>query len=757
MEWLSPWRRATNRVQERWLTNLGLMLLGGIAVSLLFPVSLEEVAASLEEGWMRQLPTALEALLLFLLLDFWRYWEHRIFHEVPLLWRAHLVHHSDTHLDITTGQRHHPIEAVLATCTALLLVFALGFSAQALAVYLGAATLSALWTHANIKLPERIDRPLRLWLVTPAVHAVHHSDHQPQTDSNYGTLLTIWDRMFGTYTDPSHVEIPNFGLEYFHRTGDLALAPVLLQPFEYRRGMPYPARVPVGDTVDRPRMTLSAAWRRALVQLSFALALALIALWPTALSMAGLWAGAESYQYAWLVLPMFIYVVGWYHRDRILALAPRPDALGLPVIAVAVAGWSLATLVDIQLGQHLAFVLVLQGIALCALGRTVYRQLFPILALLFLMVPCGDLLQPLLRELTVRWIEWFTVLFGLPHSVDGFMVYVGEHRYVVIDPCSGLTFVTLAGFLGYSFGLLLFNSFGKILALAAVGATLGVLTNALRVWLIVGIDWLQGSQMDMAAHLDLQWLALLSALALLFYLTARLASAAGAGEWPSSAPGRASRWRPAGFAPLIAGILVLLVATPIQRLQAHGTASGFDSLQLLANTHPQSRWLQGKTGEGRTLLIPQNSQLEIIVAEPLAYRSRVDESVFDPEGDRRWRHTATNRFTGCIDDICTQFVHKTWNTKGLEETRHALYTYYVDDTTTDSKLIYRLASGWNRIAAKGSSHGLIGFRIRGELPAETMVASTFQRVSNQLLAAEGAAENPDPGGAPAVAVNQHIP
>ena len=105
LEWLSPWRRGAPQVQYRWLTNVGLMLLGGLVVGAVFPFSAESVAADLRGGWLRDagLPLAAEVALVFLLLDFWRYWEHRGYHEVPLLWRVHLVHHSDTALDITTA------------------------------------------------------------------------------------------------------------------------------------------------------------------------------------------------------------------------------------------------------------------------------------------------------------------------------------------------------------------------------------------------------------------------------------------------------------------------------------------------------------------------------------------------------------------------------------------------------------------------------------------------------------------------------
>ena len=242
LERFSPWTIGRSSVRQRWLTNVGLYLLGGVLLVQLFPASVPQVAAELYNGRLQslQLPLLLEAALLALILDCWRYWEHRVFHELPLLWRVHLVHHSDPELDSTTSQRHHPIEAVLVTLSSLLLLFVLGFSASALALYILAAAALSLLVHASVRLPDKLDRALRLVFVTPAVHAFHHSALQPQTDSNYGTLFTFWDRLFGTYTDPDAATIPEYGLSYFYRPADGALGPVLLQPFEYRRDMAYP-------------------------------------------------------------------------------------------------------------------------------------------------------------------------------------------------------------------------------------------------------------------------------------------------------------------------------------------------------------------------------------------------------------------------------------------------------------------------------------------------------------------------------------
>tara|TARA_R110002110_G_scaffold415561_1_gene650741 strand:+ start:37809 stop:40136 length:2328 start_codon:yes stop_codon:yes gene_type:complete len=720
LEWRSPLRRAPAQIRDRWLTNLGLMALGGVIVGALFPTGIEQIAADMPAGWVSQwqLPLALEALLVFLLLDGWRYWEHRVFHEVPLLWRTHLVHHSDTHIDITTAERHHPLEAILAVSIAMLLVFAFGFSVQALAVYLFVATLSALFTHSNFDLPERIDRPLRRILVTPSVHALHHSDQQQQTDSNYGTVLTLWDRLFGTYTDPSTVPTPRFGLEYFHERGDLSLAPTLLQPFEYRRSMAHSPRDD-GPLNTAHATALSPLWRQTLRNLSAAVALLILAMWPTVSGLAGIYNSSEAYQYAWLVLPMFAYVVGWYHRERILALAPSADFLGLAVVVIALGIWSFAYIVDIRAGQHLALVLALQGIALAALGRAVYRDVFPIMAMLFMLIPCGDILQPLLRDLTVKWIEWFAIITGLPHEVDGFVIFIGEQRYVVVDACSGLTFVTLGGFLGYCFGVLIYQSFPRTVALAALGAALGMLTNALRVWMIVSVDWLRGSQMDMAGHMDLQWLALIAALGLLFYITARLADGPPAHSAAAAMPAKDLPAKPSTTAlmPVFAAITALAVTLPLQRLPTSNANTAQDTLAELAVLYGNSgRWVSASREQGRALLIQHSERIELLLTQSSSLDGRVDESLLRPTGNQTWRHAHSTQRSDCNQNDCLRFNQHTWQRKGSDDKRHAVYLYYVGSYFTESKLQYRIRNGWQRITLSGEDSGMVAVKVRGALP-----------------------------------------
>lgn len=528
LERFSGIRRPLASIRYRWLTNLGLLIGGLLLTSVLFSDSITVVAAGLPDGFVSSLgmPLWLEAVLLLLFLDCWAYWEHRVFHEVPLMWRAHLVHHSDTAVDITTAVRHHPFEKVVGMILLLLLVFALGFSAQALGVYLLVVSVSALMTHASITLPESLDARLRFWLVTPAVHGVHHSSKPAETNSNYGSVFTVWDRLFGTYCSPAAGSV-NFGLEYFRGEQHSTLLAALMQPLHYsldgRESEKSGHILPIVQ--NRPG---SLAWRQTLLYGAVGFVLTILVFWPTVLDLAKLWTNAEPYRYGWLVFPVFVYTVAWHRRDSILTLTPSAGYYGLPIILLATLLWLMSRSADIMLGQHLALVFMLQGVAVSALGKNTYLKLLPIMLLLFFMVPNGDVFQLPLRDLTLKWLDWFSTLVGLPHSIDEYRIVIGEKKYIVLPECSGLSLFNLAAFLGYSFGLLLFHSTGKVLALAALGAAFGVLANAVRVCLIVAIDWNNGTQMNLAAHKEIQWLLLVVLIGGLLYLTSRLKQE----DWP---------------------------------------------------------------------------------------------------------------------------------------------------------------------------------------------------------------------------------
>ena len=160
------------------------------------------------------------------------YLVHRASHALPWLWRIHRVHHADTALDLSTGLRNHPLElAVVAPALAAVAVAA-GLDPLALLLYEAVALPFGLWSHANLRLPPRLDRKLRLLFVTPAMHHVHHSARREETDSNFGDVFSLWDRLFGTYValDGRALQAARFGLGDMHDPRAASLGAQLLSP-----------------------------------------------------------------------------------------------------------------------------------------------------------------------------------------------------------------------------------------------------------------------------------------------------------------------------------------------------------------------------------------------------------------------------------------------------------------------------------------------------------------------------------------------
>jgi hypothetical protein len=173
----------------------------------------------------------LEAILGLLMLDFMgAYLVHLIEHKVPLLWRFHMVHHADTKVDTTTGNRHHPGESILRALFAILAVFCLGTPMWMVFLYQSLSVVLTQFNHANIYIPKWFDKTVGLIIVSPNMHRVHHHITRPQTDSNYGNIFSFWDRLFRTYNDTPMDQIV-YGLDVLDNTKDHSLSYQLNAPF----------------------------------------------------------------------------------------------------------------------------------------------------------------------------------------------------------------------------------------------------------------------------------------------------------------------------------------------------------------------------------------------------------------------------------------------------------------------------------------------------------------------------------------------
>lgn len=177
------------------------------------------------------MPWPLRFIIAFLAFDAWMYAWHRLNHRVPLFWRFHRVHHSDPTMDVTTATRFHFGEIILSSVLRLPVILLLGLQMHEIAVYEVLMFAVVQFHHANIALPEKLDRFLRVFIVTPFMHKVHHSRWQPETDSNYASFLSVWDRLFGSFRLNPNPASLRFGLDEFAQLSHQTLGGMVGTPW----------------------------------------------------------------------------------------------------------------------------------------------------------------------------------------------------------------------------------------------------------------------------------------------------------------------------------------------------------------------------------------------------------------------------------------------------------------------------------------------------------------------------------------------
>lgn len=206
IELILPRRPLAGVKRHRWFTNLGLVALDSLVLRILFPVLAVGFAGlTTQYGWglfnLVEWPWIVEIIAAVVLLDLAIYGQHVASHKIAILWALHKVHHADRDVDVTTGIRFHPIEIVLSMLYKFAVIALLGPAAFAVFVFEVLLNASAMFTHANFRIPPRLDAIIRLIFVTPDMHRVHHSIDIHETDSNYGFNLSVWDRLFRTYIE----------------------------------------------------------------------------------------------------------------------------------------------------------------------------------------------------------------------------------------------------------------------------------------------------------------------------------------------------------------------------------------------------------------------------------------------------------------------------------------------------------------------------------------------------------------------------
>jgi sterol desaturase/sphingolipid hydroxylase (fatty acid hydroxylase superfamily) len=241
-EHINPWRIHGKPFKERWGLHFTLLMLSTLLVRAVSPVLLVELAIKVrvDHPWsllglpeLSWLPIWGQCVVGFLGLDFLLYWQHRMMHRVGLLWRLHLMHHTDQVLDASTGIRFHPLEFLFSFGFKMLAVIFIGPPVIVVIVFEIVLNAASMFTHANIHVPKTWDDKLRYMFVTPPMHRIHHSDIVAERNSNFGFFLSWWDRMLGTYKPISAMRDNKLvlGVEEYYQQKTPSLGSMLLLPF----------------------------------------------------------------------------------------------------------------------------------------------------------------------------------------------------------------------------------------------------------------------------------------------------------------------------------------------------------------------------------------------------------------------------------------------------------------------------------------------------------------------------------------------
>ncbi len=237
LEVIIPHRAGKHSRRKRWPGNILTLFSGNLILRFFTPLLPYSVALWAEsEGWMLSgvgsVPFWLKILITFLVLDLWIYIQHLLLHLVPGLKDLHRMHHTDTHMDCTTALRFHPLEILFSTFYKTVLIALLGLPSLAVLIFEIILNGSAMFNHGNIEIPYNVDQLLRRVIVTPDYHRIHHSRESVERNSNYGFFLTVWDKLFLTYTKEPKGDrksfalgIPGYDHSRIHRLDQLLIDP----------------------------------------------------------------------------------------------------------------------------------------------------------------------------------------------------------------------------------------------------------------------------------------------------------------------------------------------------------------------------------------------------------------------------------------------------------------------------------------------------------------------------------------------------
>ncbi|MCG8503046.1 MAG: exosortase [Sphingomonadales bacterium] len=427
-----------------------------------------------------------------------------------------------------------------------------------------------------------------------------------------------------------------------------------------------------------------------------------------------IWNSSDTYQIAWVALPTLAYLM-WHHRARFSALALTGSALGVVAAGACAALWLAGDLMNMAEARHFALVAGICATVYAALGWPSFRMVATFLTLLVFLVPTGTFLLTPLKYTVIGFAKTFAFFTGIPFQNEGFRIYVGAQRYVVIDECAGLPYLLMGLFLGLTLGLLLYRRWWRIAMLTALGGVLGIVANGIRVSGIIAYDYVTGSELDLAGHGYFALPALAVSFAILFFVFHKLQ--------PEREPaaGLANAGAPLGraYAPILPALLAaaVMAAPPVLLRDAGDVQAQAPALVLPASPMGWTQqsyvgdWSPRASTTGGTWTLVEyargNERIAAFVAEARSRADKISGAGIDLSGGGNWMLVLRERPKVCAEGSCHEVTHDKYVLRDTDRIRHVYRVYNIGGSLTASKLDLRMRRAWRHLSEGTSQARLI--------------------------------------------------
>lgn len=472
-------------------------------------------------------------------------------------------------------------------------------------------------------------------------------------------------------------------------------------------------------------------WRFRWSVLALSLALLCIGFLSTVIETIHVWSEADHYKVGWLVAPTILALI-FHLRSRVLPLAPQACLWGLASGILFSMVWVAADWINISVLRQLALFGVVCSLVLTAVGFSVFKILLPCLALLLFAIPVWEFFLPQFKTLAILFVQAYSKLVGLPLEVEEYFLYVGTQRYVVIDYCAGLSYILLGAFFGASFGVLIYQSYWRILMITCLGGVFAFFANVIRISSIITYDYLTGVA---NTHEQFQMPSLLPCFVVLFFIFSRLKpensviNSGSVNKKPFSK--QRSLLVVVGSAIIFTVFPLVLAVDESDQLLSEAPLILSNELGQWQQTGADPDWHPSfKSGDVREAVA--NFQLGdhnvvVYVAEPKSARVKISGGAVDSSQKGWMKYGDTVSKSICNDERChtySQFSSALAKTKKI---RHVYYSYAINGNMTDSALEFRVRRAFAGMFEKESKPRFIAVVLEGDtLLKPELLAPIFQ-------------------------------